>query len=135
VLAALGAQVGITGHAHGLDLDQGAVEAAQAAADREGVVADTAALPSWGASFPHDEDTFDNAVVWLGTRIGPAELQGILGELRRVLRPGGRCLIVERVVKGGGASSQPLLGHSGLRGAHVLAERDGLRFIEAMKGR
>jgi SAM-dependent methyltransferase len=136
LLAALGAQVGMTGHVSGIDPDPAAVEQSQAAADRAGVLVETFAAPSWHAAFPHDPNLFDNAVVWLGTRIGPAELRSIGGELLRVLRPGGRCLLVENIKAAAGReSSLALLGPSGFKGAHVLAEREGLRFVEAMKGR
>jgi hypothetical protein len=74
----------------------------------------------------------------------PGEARGAaLTEARRVLRDGGRIEIVERVSAGGllgGAVTRPddyhvetLLTTAGFKPVRLLAEKDGVRFVEGLK--
>jgi hypothetical protein len=68
-------------------------------------------------------------------------------EAHRVLRPGGRVMVIGAVPRGGlGAlftraqsgppfDAEPSLQADGFRAARTLAEREGLRFVEALKPR
>jgi SAM-dependent methyltransferase len=50
-------------------------------------------LPSSGFRFPYDDGTFDLVILTsVFTHMLPADVQWYLSEIRRVLRPGGRCL-------------------------------------------
>jgi len=150
MFAALAAKVGLTGRAAGVGRGEEAAGALQRAAVRAGVlveVADRAAGP-----LPYDADSFDVAVVdstdgALGA-LRPDDRAQQLVELARMIRPGGRLLVVEatrRFVarllgsdptdpdyrRSGGAV--PALVAAGFRPVRLLAERAGFRFTEGMK--
>jgi ubiquinone/menaquinone biosynthesis C-methylase UbiE len=69
-----------------------------------------------------------------GSLADPASLAQALGECLRLLRPGGRCVVVGR-----DAHAPPEIGATlqgrGYRAARLLAERNGWWFAEALKGR
>jgi ubiquinone/menaquinone biosynthesis C-methylase UbiE len=150
MFAALAARVGLTGRAAAIADGETAAEALRKAAVREGVLVDIAAATA--GSLPHDRDSFDLAVIdstdgAFGT-MGPVGRAHRLTELVRVIRPGGRLLVVEAAHRGlrrllrsmpadadyrssGGA--KPALEAAGFRPVRILAERDGFRFTEGIK--
>ena len=147
LIAAMAAAVGLSGRACALVGDRGGVEAFERAAARAGVLIEIEVAPS--TALPYEPDSFD--VVTIKDALGamrPNERVPTLQETCRVLRVGGRCLVIERSLRGGlGAlfSRQPLdrqyaaggavtaLRAEGFRGVRVLSERDGLRFTEGTK--
>ena len=73
---------------------------------------------------------------------------GIAAQVERVLRPGGRCLVIETAAKAGlgglvsrsinaefhaGGGAAPLLTRVGFAAVRTLAEREGLTFTEGVK--
>jgi ubiquinone/menaquinone biosynthesis C-methylase UbiE len=115
---------------------------------REGALVETIASPS--TMLPFDQSSFDIVVFRdvLGT-VDPDRRARAAGEARRVLRPGGRCLTIDTVAAGGlaslinrartrsefSSSREPLeaLRIQDFVGVRILAERDGLVFVEAVK--
>jgi ubiquinone/menaquinone biosynthesis C-methylase UbiE len=143
MLAALGSKVGLTGRACGVDASDAGLARAQEAADREGVLVELQRAPY--TALPYDESAFDVAVVNGVLRdAAPDPRSAIARETARVLRSGGRCIVVDPVPRGGlgallgGAKPDPtyqpdtLLRDAGFRAVRVLAERDGLRFVEGI---
>jgi len=121
----------------------------EAAAAAEGVLVEVlvAEQPSW----PLDEASFDVGVLDGNAllRGNAAERAGRLAEVRRVVRPGGRVLIIRTVPLGlagrlGFAPSHAepsveastlleALGSAGFRPARLLAEREGMTFLEGFR--
>ena len=66
-----------------------------------------------------------------------APFAALLPEIRRVLRTGGRVVLVIRQRETGAPSPAAVQAATGLhfRGARVLFERDGFGIVEALKGR
>lgn len=136
LFAALGAKVGYTGRACGVDDDAGVVARAARHAERSGVLVEARQTPY--ASLPFDDDAFDVAVI-LETTTSAHPTLAALGEVERVLRGGGRAVVVgtaaSRSAGGPGADWIAAMTARRFKGAHVLAERDRLVFVEAVKPR
>lgn len=148
LFVALAAKVGLTGHACVVDDDRGRSAVVLAAAERAGVLVEAETAPL--AMLPFNSESFDIVVIRdrLST-MTPYERVGSLQEARRVLRPGGRCLVIEPAPRGGfgavfqrGAAdpyylssggAERALREEGFRAVRRLAERDGLVFFEAVK--
>jgi ubiquinone/menaquinone biosynthesis C-methylase UbiE len=136
LLAALGAKVGLTGRACGVDTDSGLADRARTETERAGVLVETFAAPQ--DRFPFDAGSFDVAVIRPGGTVNnPETVTQSARESMRVLRPGGRCVVVaSRTHASAPLSSDALVravSAAGFRGARVLAERDGWVFVEALK--
>jgi demethylmenaquinone methyltransferase/2-methoxy-6-polyprenyl-1,4-benzoquinol methylase len=145
--AALAAKTGLTGRACAVDADAALVARAAAAIEQEGALADVTSAP-WGA-LPYEAGAFDLVVVRdVMATIADDERRRLLVEIFRVLRGGGRIVVIETTPRGGiagllgGPKVDPsyasrgavrALTDTGFAAARVLAERDGLRFIEAAK--
>ena len=148
LIAELAKVVGISGEACAVVQAAEEVDQVERAAGRAGVLVEVRkALPG---ALPWDSESFDVVVA-----------PDLLGELRmnarvlwlqdalRVLRPNGRCLIIEAAPRGGLGSffsqrslDRTYLANGGARGAleaegfrsvRLLAERDGRRFVEGTK--
>ena len=118
-----------------------------AAAARAGALVETSVSPF--ATLAFDAGRFDIIVVQIGLGSQPEHGVAVLSESARVVRPGGRVLVIERTRKPGlagafgapagtpidGAAVQDALGRAGLRAARVLAETGGQMFVEAIKPR
>jgi ubiquinone/menaquinone biosynthesis C-methylase UbiE len=137
LLAALAAKVGFTGRACAVDAGTEAAERARVAAERAGVLVET--FTARYEHLPFDPASFDVVVIRPGGSLGSAEtLAHAAQAATRVLRPGGRCLVVAGGGRGKVTASDAerfiqIAGAAGLRGARVLAHRDGWLFVEAMK--
>jgi SAM-dependent methyltransferase len=152
-LAAVAGRVGLSGRAVVVAPDEScAARARKAAADAGVLVEIEVARPT---RLPLENDGFDLAVVddtagLLGTMRAEDRVAAIR-EILRVLRPGGRVMIVGAVPRGGlgallsrtqsgppfAASGDAIkaLEADGFRSARVLAEREGLVFVEGVKPR
>lgn len=131
--AAIAAKVGLSGHAAIAVADEASAARARAAIAKAATLADVhvTALDA----LPLADGTFDLVVVhtisdWLGA-LPEAARVAVLGEGRRVLRVGGRLVLIESASRP--AVALEALGAAGFRPARLLAERDGTRFCEGLK--
>ena len=144
LIAAVAAKSGLTGRTCAVDASAGVADEAGRVALREGALAETSRATLEALEFA--TASFD--LVILRDVLGRGEVSppAIVAEAARVLRPGGRCLVIDTTARAGLAgifSGQPaispdtdplaILGQQGFVAARVLAEREGLRFIEAVK--
>ena len=149
VFARVASKVGLTGRACAVVdnvPDQATLERAAA---RQGVLVEVALVP--GGCWPHDSSAFDVAVVDANPMRSQAtgDLQSRLADTVRAVRPGGRVLAIRRRRRGivarlgfeprhraASARSQELvraLESAGCRPVRVLAEREGLTFVEGFR--
>jgi ubiquinone/menaquinone biosynthesis C-methylase UbiE len=140
LIARLAVKTGLTGSAYAVDEDETATANAADVAGREGALIESATAP-W-TSLPMESGTFDVAVIRdVLPALAADRRVGFAREVLRILRPGGRALVIDSAraafarkpdyaAQGGGAG---VLESQGFRAARVLAERDGLVFAEAIK--
>lgn len=148
LMAQLAVKTGLTGRAFALDEEEALTSEAAKVAAREGALIETASA-LW-TSLPLDANAFDVAVLRnVLPGLDVARRAACAREVRRVLRPGGRCLLIDSVPGRGLAglvrrTTAPhdytahdavrVLEGEAFRAARVLAERDGLVFVEAVRG-
>jgi SAM-dependent methyltransferase len=152
-LGAIAGVVGLSGRAVVVAPDEPSAARARKGAADAGVLVEIEIAPP--ARLPIESGGFDVAIVddtagLLGAQ-GPNERAATIRELARVLRPGGRAMVVGAAPRGGlgalftRAPSGPkpiasedaikALETDGFRSARVLAEREGLVFVEGIKDR
>ena len=94
LIARLAVKTGLTGRAFAVDEQEKAVTAAEEIAAREGALIETAKAP-WTA-LPLEPDSFDVAIVRdVLPHLTKDARSGCISEVLRVLRPGGRCLVID----------------------------------------
>jgi len=147
LIAALAGVVGLSGQACAVVQEAGQVAAVERAAARGGVLVEVKATPF--ASLPYAEASFDVVVIKnvLGG-LRQNERVFSLQEAGRVLRKGGRCLVIEQSVRGGlgalfsrqqldrqyaAGGARAALAAEGFAGVRLLADRDGYRFTEGTR--
>jgi SAM-dependent methyltransferase len=101
-------------------------------------------------SLPFPPASFDLVVARDVLRaLVPGERAGVVHEIDRVLRPGGRLMVIETVRSGGisglfagrgrnedsaqGGGALTELSNHGFAGVRLLAERGGISFVEGVK--
>ena len=148
LIAALAIKAGLTGRTCAVDRSDSVVRDAERTTLAEGALVEFAVLA--GATIPYDAASFDVVVLRDLTRTADAsERQAIGADASRVLRPGGRCMVIDTVGASGGLAglfgrgAPPDPKHAseiteafkglGYVAVRTLAERDGLLFIEAVK--
>jgi SAM-dependent methyltransferase len=148
LVAVLSAKAGLTGTACAVDEDASAVAKAAAAIERDGALADVTRA-EWGM-WPYDDGSLDVALIRdLLPTLTPNERMRTLWEVVRVLRPGGRALVIEPAPRGGFgailsrqtmdadylAAGGPLqaLKDAGFAAVRVLAEVEGVSYVEGIK--
>jgi ubiquinone/menaquinone biosynthesis C-methylase UbiE len=152
-LGAVAAKVGLSGRAAVVVPDNASAARARKGAADAGVLVDVDVAPA--TRLPLDDEAFDLAVVddtagLFGTMRAEDRVAAVR-ELARVLRPGGRVLIIGAIPRGGigailsrTASGPPFVSSGdaakaleaeGFRSARIIGEREGLAFVEAMKPR
>jgi SAM-dependent methyltransferase len=144
--AALAGKVGLTGRAVLLDESAGRLAAAAVAVEQEGALVESIASPL--AALPFEAGAFDVVVARNALPAVPATNRGaVLREVARVVRAGGRCIVIDDVARGAfggllgarageaspGAAAVALLAAAGFRGVRTLAEREGFVFVEGVK--
>ena len=147
LMAALASKAGLTGRACLVDAPVSKLEAAAAAVEQQGALIESFAAPL--TALPFDPESFDVVVLRSAlSAIAPAERAAAAGEAMRVVRPGGRCIAVEDTPRGGlwaavtgrgsgiagaGQAAVDQLTAAGFRGVRLLAEREGIAFVEGLK--
>jgi ubiquinone/menaquinone biosynthesis C-methylase UbiE len=152
-LGAMAAKVGLSGRAAVVVPDQTSAARAEKGAANAGVLVDVLVAPA--TKLPVDNQTFDIVVVddtagLFGT-MGVDPRAAAMRELARVLRPGGRVLMIGATPPSGlgallarapgappfvsSGDAAKALNASGFRSARAIGEREGLAFVEAIKPR
>jgi demethylmenaquinone methyltransferase / 2-methoxy-6-polyprenyl-1,4-benzoquinol methylase len=145
LIAALATKAGLTGSAAVIEADEQRARKGAVAIERAGALAEVTRA-TW-SMFPYDSGHFDVAVVRdLLSSLAVDVRPRCLSEVLRVLRPGGRVVIIEAAPRagfGGLLHRQPatlassevlaLLHDAGFAAARLLTERDGVQYIEAVR--
>jgi SAM-dependent methyltransferase len=130
----LATKIGLSGVAALAAPDADHARRAQRAADKAGVLIEIKTTAP--AALAWSDGTFDLVVVdnthGAFTALPDAERRACLLDARRVLRPGGRIEYIERT--GQPAAAESTLSDAGFKPVRTLAERDGFRFVEGLKG-
>jgi SAM-dependent methyltransferase len=142
LIARLALKVGLTGRACAVDESPERVAEAARLVERDGALIESA--EARGSTVPYESDAFD--LVVLRDTAAPADDARSRGarEALRVLRPGGRCLIVEGATSSGllrrgsghadaSTAAVAALAAAGFAAVRPLAEREGLTFVEGVK--
>jgi ubiquinone/menaquinone biosynthesis C-methylase UbiE len=148
-LAAIAKKVGLSGRAVAIVPDEASAERARKGAAQAGVLVEVETAPP--SRIPAEDSSFDLVVVddtgGLLGEMRPDERAATVGELLRILRPGGRALVIGSARRTGisavlnrAPSSPPFdptpsLQADGFRSVRTLAEREGLVFVEGVKPR
>jgi ubiquinone/menaquinone biosynthesis C-methylase UbiE len=148
LIAALAGKAGLTGRACMVDAVEATTRSSAALAEREGALVESFTSP-W-TMMPFEPQAFDVVVIRdvLKQLESDARLRSV-AEVYRVLRPGGRAVVIEDTKRGGmgalfrGEPANPqyersggathVLEAAGFRGVRTLAEREGQVFVEGIK--
>ena len=147
LIAALAGVVGLSGQACAVVQESGEVAAFDRAAAKAGVLVEVKVTRF--ASLPYEAAAFDVVVIKnvLG-RLRQNDRVFSLQEASRVLRQGGRCLVIEQAMRGGlgalfsrqqldrqyaGGGARAALAAEGFAGVRILAEREGYCFTEGTR--
>lgn len=149
VFALVSSKVGLTGRACAV-VDSAAAKATlERAAAKQGVFVEVALVPA--GRWPYDSSGFDVAVVDANALLSApvTERQDRLANTVRAVRPGGRVLAIRRRPRGlaarlgfepasGAPGAEALelvhaLEQAGCRPVRVLAQREGLTFVEGFR--
>lgn len=151
LLSGLGAKVGLSGSAALAAEDEATAERGRAAAAKAGILLDVRTGPP--ASWSFDADAFDMVVVdntrgRFAARTADDRSQALRAAWS-ALRAGGRIELIERTGGGGlfggnpvsspeydsAGGSEAVLKGAGFAPVRILAEKDGFRFVEGLKGK
>jgi ubiquinone/menaquinone biosynthesis C-methylase UbiE len=143
----LAGKVGLTGRACLLDESAAQTAAAAAAVEQQGALIESFTAPF--TSLPFEAGAFDAVIMRNAlAAIDPSRRAAAMSEVVRVVRPGGRCIAIEDLPRSGiwalvtgrgggmptaGPIAVELLSAAGLRGVRLLAEREGIAFVEGVK--
>jgi ubiquinone/menaquinone biosynthesis C-methylase UbiE len=149
LFAKLAGKAGLSGRACAVVDSQEAAQPLQAAAAAEGVLIEV--VVAEGPTWPLEDASFDVGIVDGNAllRGNPAERASRLAEVRRAVRPSGRVLVIRsralglaarlgfgRSAPGPSADASTLLhalDGAGFRPARILAEREGMTFVEGFR--
>ncbi len=136
LLSGLAAKVGLSGTAAVAAFDDAQIKRASAVGAKVGALIEAQKID--GPTLPFEAEQFDMVVVddTNGTfgAIEDARRVGYLRDAMRTVRQGGRIELVEGSAKrAAGYDALRDLTSAGFKPVRVLAERDGLRFIEGLR--
>jgi len=151
LIAALAGKAGLTGRA--CMVCASAEQRIRAAKVVEGDGALVESFDAQPTKLPFEQASFDVAVIRnLLPSLDPGSRSVTVAEVRRVIRPGGRCIVIDDAPRGGIArligggrgdagygqyvqagGGAGLLQGAGFRGVRTLAEREALVFVEGVK--
>jgi len=143
--AQLATKTGLTGRACVIDDDEGRLAQAAATIEQEGALIESIRAPY--GMWPLDDASFDVALIAdLLPSLTPDVRVRCISEVFRVLRPGGRVVVIEPAQRGGlvgllagggkpTAYEGPLhaLAANGFTAVRQLAETDGIVYVEGIK--
>ena len=146
LLAGLAAKAGLSGTSAVAAFDDASAARARAMGTKVGALIDVQPIVAGVLPFAND---YVDMIVIDDTRGAFAsrpddERLACLREARRIVRPGGRIEVIEGL-GGGGLFRNPItraanydivrdLGEAGFKPVRVLAEKDGFRFVEGLRG-
>ncbi len=146
-MGAIAAKVGLSGRAVTVVPDDASATRARKGAAGAGALVDIQLAPP--TRLPLEDNTFDLVVVddtgGLLATLAPDDRVAAIRETVRILRPRGRVIVIGATPRGGlGAiftrtpsgppfDPKPWLEADGFKFVRVLAEREGLRFVEGLK--
>ena len=144
LVAQLAAKPGLTGRACAVDETPERTAHAATVAEREGALLEVVTAPV--TMLPYDAESFDVVVVshLLPLLTAERRVPGLC-EAARVLRAGGRCVVVQAARRSGLAGLVPggpqmpaseieaAMQTAGLRAVRTIAERDRLVFVEGAR--
>jgi SAM-dependent methyltransferase len=154
LLGQIAAKVGLSGTAACVVTDEAAAHHARAGANKVGVLVDVAVASSVTGSLPHSDAAFDVVVVHaaagLLSGLSTSDRGTLLRECGRVLRTGGRIVVVEAGARDGlasllkgtsaaqasydtGGGTLAALQEAGFAPVRPLGDREGLKFSEGLK--
>jgi ubiquinone/menaquinone biosynthesis C-methylase UbiE len=152
-LAAVAAKVGLSGRALAIVSDDASAARVEKASAAAGVLVEVER--GAGTRLPVEDASFDLAIVddtgGLFSAMRAEERVATVREMARVVRPGGRAMIIGAAPRQGLAAllsrtqngpslaatgdASKVLEADGFRGVRTLAEREGLVFVEGIKPR
>lgn len=145
LIAAVAAKSGLTGRACAVDVDDAGGESAGTALEREGALVEVTRVPF--GMWPYEESSFDVALIaHLLPSLTPDVRARCVLEVLRVLRPGGRAVVIEAAPRGGlaallsGSRAAPeydgpisALKDGGFAAVRLLAETDAVLYVEGIR--
>jgi hypothetical protein len=136
LLSGLAAKVGLSGTAAVAAFDDDQAKRAGGVSAKVGALIDTHKID--GLTLPFDSDQFDMVVVddtnGAFGKIDETSRVAYLRDAQRTIRPGGRIEIVEGSgQRAAGYDALRDLTTAGFKPVRLLAERDGLKFIEGLR--
>ena len=130
----LATKAGLSGVAALAAPDDAHERRAQAAASSAGALIDVKICLPGQLDWP--DASFDMVVIdntaGAFSALSATDRSACLDQARRVLRPGGRAELIERLAES--SDAEAALSAVGFKPVRVLAERDGFRFVEGLKG-
>jgi ubiquinone/menaquinone biosynthesis C-methylase UbiE len=147
--AAIAAKVGLSGRALAVVPDEASAARARKGAEQAGVLVEIESGPPTRLTM--EDESFDLAIIddtgGLLATLNANDQVAAVREVRRILRPGGRVMVIGAAPRSGLAAifsraqsgppfdPTPVLSADAFRSVRTLAERDGLVFVEALKPR